>query len=240
MNVKQLISGLAFLLAVPASGAAMHITEGFLPLEQAAVWFVGSLPVVFYGASKMTTDLQRYPERKLMFGLAAAFLFILSSIRIPSVSGSSSHATGIGLMAILLGPSVTTTLTGIVIAFQALLLAHGGITTWGANVFSMGVIGAFTSWGVFNLIRFLRLSDPIAVFLAAVFGDLATYGIAAGQLAWAVSEPAGGLSGAYGKFLALFAVTQLPLALLEGVLSVAVYKLIQRTIHRGLMNWPGR
>ncbi|QJW49311.1 energy-coupling factor ABC transporter permease [bacterium BFN5] len=218
----------------------MHITEGFLPLEQATVWFAGSLPVVVYGASKMTIDLQRYPERKLLFGLAAAFLFILSSIRIPSVIGSGSHATGIGLMAILLGPSVTTTLTGIIIAFQALLLAHGGISTWGANVFSMGVIGAFTAWGVFNLIRILRLSDQIAVFLAAVIGDLATYGIAAGQLAWAVSEPAGGLSGAYGKFLALFAITQLPLALIEGALSVAIYKLIRRTTHQGLMNWPGR
>lgn len=239
MKVKKIISGLAFLMAVPASGSAMHIAEGFLPLEQAAAWFVVSLPVVLYGARKMTIDLQRYPERKLVFGLAAAFLFILSSIRIPSVSGSSSHATGIGLMAILLGPWVTSTLTGIVIAFQALLLAHGGLTTWGANVFSMGVIGAFTSWVIFKLIRLLRLSEQIAIFLAAALGDLATYGIAAGQLAWAVSEPAGGLSAVYIKFLAVFAVTQLPLALLEGVLSVAIYKIIQRTIHQGLMDWPG-
>jgi len=240
MNVKQIMSGLAFLLAVPASGAAMHIAEGFLPLEQAAVWFVGSLPVVVYGARKMTIDLQRYPERKLLLGLAAAFLFILSSIKIPSVSGSSSHATGIGLMAILFGPSVTSTLTGIVIAFQALLLAHGGLTTWGANVFSMGVIGAFSSWGFFKLIRMVRISDPIAVFFAAALGDLVTYGIAAGQLAWAVPDPAGGMSAAYSKFLAVFAVTQLPLAILEGLLSVAIYKMIQRTIRQGLMHWPGR
>lgn len=143
-------------------------------------------------------------------------------------------------MAILFGPSVTSTLTGIVIAFQALLLAHGGLTTWGANVFSMGVIGAFSSWGFFKLIRMVRISDPIAVFFAAALGDLVTYGIAAGQLAWAVPDPAGGMSAAYSKFLAVFAVTQLPLAILEGLLSVAIYKMIQRTIRQGLMHWPGR
>jgi cobalt/nickel transport system permease protein len=103
----------------------------------------------------------------------------------------------------------------------------------------MGVVGAVSSWGFFKLIRLLRLSDQIAVFVAAALGDLVTYGVAAGQLAWAVSEPAGGLSAAYSKFLAVFAVTQLPLAILEGVLSVAIYKMIQRTIRQGLINWPG-
>ena len=77
----------------------------------------------------------------MLLGLCGAFAFVLSSLKIPSVTGSCSHPTGVGLAAILFGPSVACIMALIVLLFQALLLAHGGLTTLGANVFSMGVAG---------------------------------------------------------------------------------------------------
>ena len=66
---------------------------------------------------------------------------MLSALKIPSVTGSCSHPTGTGLGAVLFGPGVMTVLGTIVLLFQALLLAHGGLTTLGANVFSMAIVG---------------------------------------------------------------------------------------------------
>ncbi len=56
-------------------------------------------------------------------------LFVLSALKLPSVTGSCSHPTGVGLAAILFGPTAASVLGLIVLLFQALLLAHGGLTT---------------------------------------------------------------------------------------------------------------
>ena len=72
---------------------------------------------------------------KMLIAVVGAFAFVLSALKIPSVTGSSSHPTGVGLAAILFGPAITSVLGLIVLIFQAILLAHGGITTLGANVF---------------------------------------------------------------------------------------------------------
>ena len=67
-------------------------------------------------------------------------MFVISSLKIPSVTGSCSHMTGTGLGAILFGPTAAGVLGLIVLLFQAILLAHGGLTTLGANTFSMAIV----------------------------------------------------------------------------------------------------
>ena len=85
--------------------------------------------------------------------MSGAFIFVISSLKIPSVSGSCSHMTGTGLGAILFGPTAVSILGLIVLLFQALLLAHGGLTTLGANTFSMAIAGPFVSFGVYSLCK---------------------------------------------------------------------------------------
>ncbi|MPN17242.1 Cobalt transport protein CbiM [bioreactor metagenome] len=125
--------------------------------------------------------------------------------------------------------------------FQALLLAHGGISTWGANTFSMGVAGAFVAWGLFKVCRMLGVSEKIAVFLAAACGDWATYMVTAAQLAWAFPDPVGGIWLSFSKFLGVFSITQIPLAISEGLLSVVVYNALLRYSEQGLIQawWKG-
>ena len=130
--------------------------------------------------------------------------------------------TGTGLGAILFGPSAVSILGLIVLLFQALLLAHGGLTTLGANTFSMAIAGPFVSYGIFQLCKKTKLNHRASIFLAAFFGDLFTYCITSFQLALAYPSAEGGIMASAVKFLGVFAPTQLPLAIIEGILTVVV------------------
>ena len=110
--------------------------------------------------------------------------------------------------------------------FQALLLAHGGVTTLGANAFSMAIVGPWVAWAVFRLVRGAGAALGLAVFLGAALGDLATYLVTAVQLALAFPDPVGGFVGALAKFGGVFALTQVPLAVVEGLLTAVVVNLL--------------
>ena len=154
--------------------------------------------------------------------MAGAFIFVLSSLKIPSVTGSCSHMTGTGLGAILFGASAVSILGIIVLIFQAILLAHGGLTTLGANTFSMAIAGPLISYGIYKLCQKLNVNKYVGIFLAASIGDLFTYCVTSIQLALAYPSANGGVAASAVKFLAVFAPTQLPLAIIEGILSVVI------------------
>ncbi len=200
----------------------MHIMEGFLPASHALGWTAVSAPFVIAGALRIRTIIRDTPEARMTLAASGAFAFVLSALKIPSVTGSCSHPTGTGLGAIVFGPSVMALMGVIVLLFQALLLAHGGLTTLGANTFSMAVVGPWVAWGVWKLAGRLGLSFAVSVFLAAALGDLATYVTTSVQLALAYPDPASGIAGAALKFGSIFAVTQVPLAIAEGLLTVVV------------------
>lgn len=205
----------------------MHIMEGFLPAAHAVGWTVASAPFVVYGARRIVKLVREKPELKMLMAASGAYVFVLSALKIPSVTGSCSHPTGTGLAASLFGPTVTTVLGTIVLLFQALLLAHGGLTTLGANIFSMAIVGPFVAYGLFRGLQGLGVGGAVAIFFAATFGDLSTYIVTSLQLALAFPDPVSGIAGASAKFLAIFAPTQLPLAISEGFLTAIVFNLLQ-------------
>lgn len=125
-----------------------------------------------------------------------------------------------GLGAILFGPLTMAVLGLIVLLFQALLLAHGGLTTLGANTFSMAIAGPILSWVVYKLLRKANAPAAVAVFAAAALGDLFTYVITSLQL--------GIVNGGMVKFLTIFAVTQVPLAIAEGLLTVVIFNVLEK------------
>lgn len=206
----------------------MHIAEGYLPPLHAAAWTVAAAPFVVHGARAVVRQVRAEPETKLLLGAAGAFTFVLSALKIPSVTGSSSHPTGTGLGAILFRPPVMSLLGTIVLVFQALLLAHGGITTLGANAFSMAIVGPWVAYGVFVLVRRLGGGLSLGVFLAAALADLSTYCTTSVQLALAHPDAESGVLGAIVEFGSIFAITQIPLAISEGLLTVLVVRLLQR------------
>ena len=205
---------------------AMHIFEGFLPPFWALFWFVVTIPFWVIGFRQINRLVQQGREAMLLLGLSGAFAFVLSALKIPSVTGSSSHPTGTGLGAILFGPYVMSVLGGIVLLFQALLLAHGGLTTLGANSFSMAIAGPLVAYGIWKGLRH-RLPVGWVVFLAAALADWTTYLVTSLQLALAYPDPVGGVIASMLKFAAIFAITQIPLAISEGLLTVIIYNALR-------------
>lgn len=203
----------------------MHIMEGFLPVEWAGFWLLAALPFVIISIRAIDRLVKDNSKALLLLGFAGAFTFVLSALKLPSVTGSCSHPTGMGLGAILLGPAVMVAVAVIVLLFQALLLAHGGITTLGANVFSMGIVGPFVSYGIYVLCKKTKMHQGVAVFLAATLGSLATYVLTALQLALA-HPGVDGVMVSFAKFSTVFAVTQVPISIAEGILTILVMNLL--------------
>ena len=199
----------------------MHIMEGYLPLTWCIVWFVVAIIFVAVGIYQIKKIVDETPESKALLAVSGAFMFVLSSLKLPSVTGSCSHPCGNGLGAALFGPAVTAVLATIVLIFQALLLAHGGLTTLGANIVSMGIVGPLVAWAVYKGLTKANISSTIAIFFAAFLGDLLTYVATSFQLAFAFPAPTFG--GALTNFLIIFAVTQIPLAIGDGILTVIIW-----------------
>lgn len=207
----------------------MHIAEGYLPPVHAVAWSAAAAPFVVHGVRVLTREVRENPESTLLLGASGAFTFVLSALKIPSVTGSCSHPTGTGLGTILFRPPVMAVLGTITLLFQALLLAHGGLTTLGANAFSLAVAGPWAGWAAYRLLH--RAGTPLmaAVFAGAFVADLSTYCVTTVQLALAFPDPAGGFLGAVAKFGGIFAVTQIPLAVSEGLLTVLVLRLLAQS-----------
>jgi cobalt/nickel transport system permease protein len=205
----------------------MHIMEGFLPHPWWEIWFAISIPVIIYGIYRLIKVTKQVPEAKPLLALMGAFIFVLSALKLPSVTGSCSHPTGTGLSAIIVGPGITSVLAMIVLVFQALLLAHGGLTTLGANLFSMGIAGPFLAYAIWVACKKVNIPSHIGVFLAATFGDLFTYVVTSAQLALAFPTSAG-VFDAFLKFGGIFAITQIPLAIGEGILAVILFDFLAK------------
>ncbi|MDO5707256.1 MAG: energy-coupling factor ABC transporter permease [Andreesenia angusta] len=227
--MKQKLKTLYFLIAfmlISNNSYAMHIAEGVLPISHALIYFIICIPFFILGIRDLKNINQKSKNTNLFIALAGAYCFVLSALKLPSVTGSCSHPTGVGFGAIVLGPYIMTVIGVIVLLFQAIFLAHGGLTTLGANTFSMGIIGPIVAFLVYKLFR--KKNKNIAIFLAAALGDLLTYVITSLQLGIAFPSVTGGILASVEKFGAVFAITQIPLAIAEGILTVFLFNIIEK------------
>lgn len=216
------IMTLVFLFAAVPAAYGMHIMEGYLSPVYCVAWGVICIPFLVLGFRSIKKSLEEDRKNITLLAMAGAFIFVISSLKIPSVTGSCSHMTGTGLGAVLFGPTAVSVLGIIVLLFQAILLAHGGLTTLGANTFSMAIAGPVLSYLIYRACKRAKVNRALSVFLAAFLGDLFTYCVTSLQLAVAYPSVEGGMSASAVKFLGVFAPTQLPLAIIEGILTVII------------------
>lgn len=200
----------------------MHLADGTLPISNAIAYGAASGAYVAFGVRQYYKKSSTRLDFKILSGVFTAFVFISTIFEIPMPFGSSEHPTGTPLMSIFMGPAVTAFLSVVVLLLE-LLFKEGGITTLGANVFSLGIIGGLVGWGVFRLSRKMKLGIFLAAFLAGFLGDLSVYLTTATQLA------IGNMEGKsfYFYFLA-FLPGQVPLAILEGVFTGLVLNFIYK------------
>jgi cobalt/nickel transport system permease protein len=129
----------------------MHIPDGYLSPQT----FVPLYGVSFvFWAIALKKIKQELSARYIPYlAMAAAFSFLIMMFNVPIPGGTTGHAVGGGIIAILLGPWAAVLAVSVVLIIQAVVFGDGGITAIGANCFNMAVVMPFVSYGVFKLIK---------------------------------------------------------------------------------------
>jgi cobalt/nickel transport system permease protein len=128
----------------------VHIPDGYLGPQTYAVLDAAIIPIWAVAGAKVKTTLRA--KQVPLMALGAAFSFVIMMFNVPVIGGSTGHAVGATLIAILLGPWAACISVSIALVIQALLFGDGGITAIGANVFNMAVVMPFVGYYVYRLI----------------------------------------------------------------------------------------
>lgn len=217
-----------YLLFTVSDAYAMHISEGILPLNWALIWYAVAIPFVSYGIWRIKEISKTDLSFKPLVGLLAAVIFIISCMPVPvPTAGTCSHPAGIGITGIILGPAISAVVAAVALFIQALFLAHGGLSTLGANIVSMGVIGSLAGYIVFKILMFLRIPLVVSCFFAGLLADWATYIMTAIELAAGIRGDSPFLPLLTNIIIA-FAPTQIPLGILEGAMTAGVVMLLYK------------
>ncbi|MFP4176542.1 MAG: energy-coupling factor ABC transporter permease [Planctomycetota bacterium] len=225
ISVIVLLSTVLFVV-VSRQAAAMHIAEGILPAGWAIIWYILAAPFLGWGIYRIKQKSRRNPVSKAFIAMVGAGVFVISCMPIPvPIAGTCSHPTGIGLAVVLIGPGPAIVVAAISLGLQALFLAHGGLTTLGANLVSMGVVGALSAWAVWKLSQKVGLSAVVGAFAAGLVADWMAYATTALQFGAALHGDRS-MIVMFGIVLAAFVPTQIPLGVLEGFLSAGAYKFV--------------
>jgi cobalt/nickel transport system permease protein len=218
----------------------MHIAEGVLPIGHAAGWTLASAPFVIESARRCKRVAQDGdPDQRAMLALTFAFVFAATIFPIPvPVAGVSSHMCFTALLAFVLGPWLTVLPVALVLLIQALFFAHGGLSTLGANLFSLGILGPFAGYGLARLLFRFRPTFA-SLGIAAALSDVLVYVADAGILAFAFDLSGSGHSFSewFRIILTGFAPAQVPLACLEGVLTALLLRTVLTRRRELLPEW---
>ncbi len=207
---------------------AMHISEGILPFNWAAFWFAIAIPFVAFGLYRLKKLSNSDLSFKPLVGLMAAVVFIISCMPIPvPTAGTCSHPAGTGISGILLGPTISILVTAVALLIQALFLAHGGLSTWGADIVSMGVMGSFAGFLTFKTLRSMKVNMAVSGFMAGLLADWATYFTTSVELASGIRGDSPFMP-LFWKILIAFIPTQLPLGILEGSMTAGMVVLLYK------------
>ncbi len=207
---------------------AMHIADGIIPGSWAALWYALALPFLALGLRRLQKLAAADFGMKPLVGLIAAIVFIISCMPVPvPFVGTCSHPCGTGIAAILLGPLVAVPVAVAALLLQALFLAHGGLSTLGANVLAMGIVGSFASYGTFRLARHFGVGLSVAGFCAGLTADWATYLATSAELALGL-QGSESFSSLFGTIALAFIPTQLPLGIVEGAMTAGVVMMLSR------------
>ena len=213
----------------------MHIADGILSPQWVIFWWIVALAFIAVGVIQIRRKSTDNPQYLPMLALMGAAVLVISVWHVPvPVTGSSSHPCGTPMAAIIVGPFPVAAITSIVLFFQT-FVGHGGLTTIGANDWSMGIVGAFSGYGTWLALRG-RVSIFWAAGMAGFIGDILTYITAAFELAVSIHPEA--VFRYIGIFMLGYLPTQLPLAIMELVFTGLVVRYIAE-VRPEMMKYAG-
>ena len=147
----------------------MHIPDGYLSPSTCAALYVCA-GAGWYAALRRTRE--RLLTRTIpLISVFAAFSFVVMMFNLPLPGGTTAHATGVAIAAIVLGPSAGILAISIALAIQAMFFGDGGLTTLGANCFNIAIAGILVAWGCYRLLAGRSaISSRRRVIAAAIAG----------------------------------------------------------------------
>jgi cobalt/nickel transport system permease protein len=149
----------------------LHIPDGYLSPSTCVVMYAVSAPC--WWAALRRTRRKLFGRTLPLLALFAAFSFVTMMFNLPLPGGTTGHAVGVGIAAIVLGPWASLLAISLALAIQALFFGDGGITTLGANCFNMAIAGSFAAWGIYQLVSLGAAAESRRRVVAAA---LAGYG----------------------------------------------------------------
>lgn len=204
----------------------MHIEDGILPPKAWGMWYGITALFIIPGLKEIKRRVRENLAYKPFLSMVGVAVFVISAMHLPvPVTGSCSHPCGTPLAAIIIGPFATAVISAIVLFFQALFLGHGGITTIGANDFSMGIAGAISGYLCWKALRAVKGPIWLAAGVAGFVGDVVTYLTSAFELALSLHGHVP-LVKQWMIFFLGYGPTQLPLAIAEAIFTAAVLQVM--------------
>ena len=196
----------------------MHIPDAFIPIPQGIVYWI--IALVFVALALRWAKNEMSEEKIPLIAVLAAGIFALQSFNLPVSMGTSGHLVGGALAAIILGsPFAAVFILTLVLIVQGVLFGDGGITTMGANILNMGVIGGFVGFYSFKGLMGVTKNMNISVFMAAWFACFIPSLAAAGEMFLAGTFPLYEGLIAMGVYHALIGV-------IEGLVTIIAIRLI--------------
>ena len=146
----------------------MHIPDGFIDIQTSAAF--AALSAIGVAAALKGAKSQLDEKSAPLAGLTAVFIFAVQMLNFPVAAGTSGHLLGGALAAVLVGPWAATLALTVVLMMQGFLFADGGLTAIGLNVFNMGIIGVWSGYIIFLLLKKLLPKKKSSIPIAAAIG----------------------------------------------------------------------
>jgi cobalt/nickel transport system permease protein len=148
----------------------MHIPDGYLGPVTCAAGYVAMVPLWAIASRQVKKTLAA--KQVPLLAIGAAFSFVIMMFNVPIPGGTTGHAVGAVLVAILLGPWAACIAVSVALVIQALLFGDGGITAIGANCFNMAFVLPFAGYFIYKLISG---NSPVKSFRRVVAAGIAGY-----------------------------------------------------------------
>jgi len=202
----------------------MHLSEGILPIEQSIAWSAAAVPALVWSIRGESKARKEDPSSAVLMAGATSLLFAGTLMPLPvPVVGATSHICLTPLLALIVGVRRVLWPTFLVLLLHAMFFAHGGMTTLGVNTLTLGLIGPGVTVLLWNLLKGLGAKGAIGFGLAVGLGSMSVYVTDAAVLAVALADTANPAT-TFGVVLVGFAPVQLPLSILEAVVSVYIIR----------------
>jgi cobalt/nickel transport system permease protein len=155
----------------------MHIPDGYLSPSTCASLYCASAPFWYVALKRAKNAL--HARSVPLIALFAAFSFVVMMFNLPLPGGTTGHAVGVGMAAIVLGPWTSILAISMALFIQAVFFGDGGITALGANCFNMAIVGSLVAWWTYQILSFRSGIASVRRVIAAGLAGYAAINVAA-------------------------------------------------------------